>query len=460
MTAQTNEDHVQGEHIEHVAESPLIDDGSAAGAPQGAARVDPGAKRVIKWVAIAFGVAALLIGVLVWMAATKKDMNATVQLPARASGGQTTDVVQTDYEKGRLAEFQREKAEESQAKGGVYVPPPAGAPTSMVGPNAGPGAGSYQTYVSNPQVAAQQSGTLQDPVRQQAIQEGLNRQLGQLLADAGIGVPIERVQALEERKQTQVAEGSASSSRGAAGSAVQVEDPDLPAPLTILAARTTSPIDTGKTSYVSAEVVGGKFAGAFLKGVAVLNKGEGLQVTFTDIRFNGKTARINAVALDEQTSADALAGNIDRHILTKYVLPIAFATVSGATNAIAQRGTEVVTNGFSSSVSVPVATDRQAAAAGLSSGTQIGQQVVQALAQQPNTVTLPANTLVGVLFNTVQSSTAQAPAAPPPQAAPERQVQPRFQQQQQQQPVNLATGMNYGSFAPQVLPYNPAQVRQ
>lgn len=465
MTAQTNEDLARGEHVEHVehdmhaAESQVIGDGSAAGVPQGAARVDPGAKRVIKWVAIAFAVAAVLIGLLVFLAASKKDMNATVQLPARASGGQTTDVVQTDYEKGRLAEFQREKAEESQAKGGVYVPPPAGAPTSIVGPNASPGAGSYQTYVSNPQVAAQQSGTLQDPVRQQAIQEGLNRQLGQLLADAAIGVPIERVQAFEERKQAQVADGAGSSARVATSGSTQVEDPNLPAPLTILAARTTSPIDTGKTSYVSAEVVGGKFAGAFLKGVAVLNKGEGLQVTFTDIRFNGKTARINAVALDEQTSADALAGNIDRHLLTKYVLPVAFATLSGAASAIAQRGTEVVTNGLSTSVSVPVATDRQAAAAGLSSGTQIGQQVVQALAQQPNTVTLPANTLVGVLFNTVQtSSTAQAPVSQPQQAAPERQV--RQQVQPQQQPVTLVTGMNYGSFAPQVLPYNPPQVRE
>jgi len=470
VTAQTNEELVRGEAVEHdlhAAESQSIGDGAVAGAPQGAARIDPGAKRVIKWVGIAVGVAAVLIIGLVVLAASKKDMNATVQIPARANGGQQTDVVQTDYEKGRLAEFQREKAEESQAKGGVYVPPPAGAPTQLAGVGGGAGAGSYQTYVSPQQVAVQQSGTLQDPVRQQAIQEGLNRQLGQLLADAAIGMPIERVQALDEKKQTQVADGAGTGAfpRGSSGGAVQAEDPDLPAPLTIVAARTTSPIDTGKTSYVSAEVVGGKFAGAFLKGTAILNKGEGLQVIFTDMRFNGKTARINAVALDEQTSADALAGNIDRHILTKYVLPVAFATLSGAASAIAQRGTEVVSNGFSSSVSVPVATDRQAAAAGISSGTQIGQQVVQTLAQQPNTVTLPANTLVGVLFNTVQTaSTAQAPAQQPQQpqqqATPDRQVRQNFQQPTQQQQVNLATGMNYGTFAPQVLPYNATQARQ
>lgn len=464
MTAQTNDELEHGHAVEpdqHAVESQLIGDGAVAGTPQGGARVDPGAKRVIKWVSIAFGVGAILVTGLVLLAASKKDMNATVQIPARANGGQQTDVVQTDYEKGRLAEFQRAKAEESQAKGGVYVPPPAGAPTQLAGVGGGAGAGSYQTYVSTPQVAVPQSGTLQDPVRQQAIQEGLNRQLGQLLADAPIGTPIERVQALEDKKQTQVAEGPGASSRSPAGGAVQTEDPDLPAPLTIVAARTTSPIDTGKTSYVSAEVIGGKFAGAFLKGTAVLNKGEGLQVIFTDIRFNGKTARINAVALDEQTSADALAGNVDRHILTKYVLPVAFATLSGAASAVAQRGTQVVTNGFSSSVSVPVATDRQAAAAGISSGTQIGQQVVQTLAQQPNTATLPANTLIGVLFNTVQAaSTAQAPAQQAQQqASPERQVQQRFQPPPQQ-PVNLATGLNYGTFAPPVLPYNATQARE
>lgn len=241
---------------------------------------------------------------------------------------------------------------------------------------------------------------------------------------------------------------------------ITTEDPDLPGPLTIHAARTTSPIDTEKSPYVSAEVIGGKFAGAFLKGTAVLNQGEGLQVTFTDIRFNGKVAKINAVALDEQTSADALNGSIDRHILSRYVLPITFATVSGAASAIAQRSSQVVTNGLSTSVVLPEATDKQAAAAGLSSATQIGQQLVQSLAQQKNTVKLPANTLIGVLFNTVQTASSGVPASQQQVQAQPEQAQ-RYPQQAAP-PVssfNLATGMNYGTFAPTVAPINQVQVR-
>ncbi len=376
---------------------------------------------------------------------------------------------QTDYEKGRLAELQAQKAAKSRQEGGVYVPPPSGAPTS-IGQHGGapetlvgPGASSYQTYVTTPQVAIQ-PGSYQDPVRQQAIQEGLNRQLGQLLADAPSGAAIAHVAPYQNPKATGNAQqGVTSQGQGVAATNVATEDPDLPGALTIHAARTTSPIDTEKSSYVTAEVIGGKYAGAFLKGTAVLNQGEGLQVTFTDIRFNGKVAKINAVALDEQTSADALAGSIDRHILSRYVLPIAFASVSGAASAIAQRSSQVVTNGLSTSVVLPEATDKQAAAAGLSSATQVGQQLVQSLQQQKNTVKLPANTMIGVLFNSVQAASSTA-AAPQQQAQAQAEQQPQRYPQGgfQQQPgisFNLATGMNYGSFAPAVAPINQVQVR-
>lgn len=425
-------------------------------------RLDPGAKRVIKWVGIAFGGALVAVIGLVVMASGKKDMSAQVALPARSTGVET-DVVQTDYEKGRVAELQRQKAEESKNVGGIYVPPPAGAPTQLgsAGPGLGPGAGSYQTYVTQPQITVQ-GGTYQDPVRQQAIQEGLNRQLGQLLGDAPMGPAIVRVQGFEDpNKRGMSQQGGSTDGQGVAATNVATEDPDLPGPLTIQVARTTSPIDTAKSAYVSAEIVGGKFAGAFLKGTAVLNQGEGLQVTFTDIRINGKVAKINAVALDEQTSADALAGNIDRHILSKYVLPITFATVSGAAGAIAQRSSQVVTNGLTSSVVVPEATGRQAAAAGLSSATQVGQQVVQSLAQQPNTVTLPANTTIGILFNTVQTPTSTAGGGQQQQQQqqqrPARQVV--YAPAQQVPSVNLSAGMNYGTFAPTVAPMNQVQVR-
>ena len=454
-----------GSEVDHdQVESNAIPQGQGA---KGATRLDPGAKRVIKWVAIAFGAAAVVVIGLVFAASSKKEMRASVNLPTNAGSGQQTDVVQTDYEKGRLAELQRQKAEESKAQGGVYVPPPAGAPVTqdklagLNGPT-GPGPGSYNTYVAPAQVVIQ-PGSLQDPARQQAIQEGLNRQLGQLLAEQPTGSPIARVQMIENKQAAAAQAAGQGAGTQASGSSAAVEDPDLPGPLTIHAARTTSPIDTSRSSYVSAEVVGGKYAGAFLKGTAVLNQGEGLQITFTDIRINGKVSKINAVALDEQTSADALAGNIDRHILTKYVLPVAFASFSGAASAIAQRSSQVVTNGLTSSVVVPEATSRQAAAAGIASGTQIGQQIVQSLQQQPNTATLPSGTLIGVLFNTVQAASSTA--------APAQQQQQQQQQQRNPQPVtyvqpqatpqyNLATGMNYGTFVAPVVPYNnQTQVR-
>ena len=461
---QTNDGELEFADVES-AESAAIA-GSATENGKGR-RLDPGAKRVMKWVAGAFGVAFVAVVGLVFLASGKKEMKAQVDLSARTNTGAQTDVVQTDYERGRLAELQEQKAAKSRQEGGVYVPPPSGAPVAHNGgaPEqlVGPGASSYQTYVTTPQVAIR-PGSYQDPVRQQAIQEGLNRQLAQLLADAPTGAAIAHVAPYQDPKATgNGQQGVTGQGRGVAATNIATEDPDLPGPLTIHAARTTSPIDTEKSPYVSAEVIGGKFAGAFLKGTAVLNQGEGLQVTFTDIRFNGKVAKINAVALDEQTSADALNGNIDRHILSRYVLPITFATVSGAASAIAQRSSSIVTNGLSTSVVLPEATDKQAAAAGLSSATQVGQQLVQSLSQQKNTVKLPANTTIGVLFNSVQAASSTAPAlqqqAQVQPEQPQRYPQAGFQPPQPAASFNLATGMNYGTFAPTVGPINQGQVR-
>lgn len=462
------------EHAEHLPTAEEFDGGDAtipAGQPAAAGRLDPGAKRVLKYVGIAFLVAFAAVVALVVLANSKKEMAAKVDLPARAGGGQQTEVAQTDYEKGRLAEFQKQQAEAARQQGGIYVPPPAGAPTQQGRPDVGNGAGPspYTTYAQQ-QVAAA-PGSPQDPARQQAIQEGLNRQLAMFAADTAVSDPVVRVALSEDSAKNAAAAAAVQAPQaggmgtGAATSAStgQIEDPDLPGALTIHAAQTTAPVDTGRTSYVSARLVGGKFNGAFVKGVAVLNQGEGLQITFTEMRHNGKVAKINAVALDERTSSDALAGNVDRHILTKYVLPIAFASVSGAANAIAQRSSQIVSDGLTSSVVIPEATGRQAAAAGLASGTQIGQQVVQALAQQPNTASLPAGTTIGVLFTSVQSasSVAQQPVAQqqpvqvqqPPQVsyAQPSAIAPAYPQ------VNLSTGMNYGSFAP--APVNQLQVR-
>ncbi|TAL65705.1 MAG: hypothetical protein EPN79_11025 [Burkholderiaceae bacterium] len=453
-----------------VAEPGLVDSQQIPPNPEaGAARLDPGAKRVIKMVGLAFAVALVLVVILVLVASGKKSAATKVSLVTPPTGNQT-EVTQTPYEKGRLAEFERQKAEASNAVGGVYVPPPSGGPLSgdKNRVNTGAATGNYGNYASAQ--APVRQPTADETARQQAIQEGLNRQLQQLVTGETLGAPIVKV-AVQDLSVKAPPVQSVAQAQSRSGNAGTQEDPDLPAPLTIEVARLTSPIDTSKSSYVSATLVGGRFAGAFLKGTAVLNHGEGLQVTFTDMRFHNKTAKINAVALDEKTSADALAGNIDRHILTRYVLPIAFATVSGAANAIAQRSAQIVSSGLSTEVAVPTATDQQAAAAGLASATQVGQQVVQGLQQQPNTAELPADTVIGVLFNTVQPETTGT--APQALTATEqaRRISAEVPQQApmlaQQQPVMQTTSLNtmpmgipnYGSFAPAPSTISQVQVR-
>lgn len=415
-----HEDHAaQGE-----AETPVIAASPGAGTVAAGSRLEPGAKRTIKWVGGAIAVAfAATIGIF-FMSHRQQPVKTTVEIPNAAGGGNERDVKLTPYEEGQRAERQRELADRNRQTGGIYVPPPSGAPEQapVRAVNAGPGPGSYGNY------AAVSPGTNtavspDDQARAQAIQEGLNRQLQELLkADNDMSGPaITRVAEFTPKKDPNAAANAAagagrtSFADGAAGAV----DPTLPGVLTIHVGRLSSPIDTGATSYATATISSGQFAGAFLKGTSVLNNGEGLRITFDTMRMaDGRVVKINAVALDEQTSSDAINGNIDRHVLTKYVLPIAFATLQGGMNAIAQRSSELVSSGLTTSVVVPEATNKQAGAAGLAAAGQVGQQIVQGMAQQPNTATVPVNTTIGIMFLAVEQ-----PAANGTQQRPAQQAQ-------------------------------------
>lgn len=236
-----------------------------------------------------------------------------------------------------------------------------------------------------------------DAARNELRRKGLEVQLAQLMnasADMG-GASPQRV--AFENKLPPSSAGTGNGSGVGTSATGLISGPPVVEGLEIVPAETASPIDTYRTKYASARIVAGKLAGAFLVGKSELID-EGVTTSYNMMRFNGKTYAIDAIALDEKTSTDALAANIDHRYLQRYVMPVAMAAIGGAATALSQTGSQVVATAGGAVGASPPPTSDQARAAGIAAGVSIAARQVDKEAQKPLQATLPANTPIGILF--------------------------------------------------------------
>src|SRR3546814_2373853 len=56
---------------------------------------------------------------------------------------------------------------------------------------------------------------------------------------------------------------------------------------------------------------------------------EDVSVQLTQTRFKDQVYQIDAIVLNEQTSADMLDADVDRHFIAKQVMPVIMAGLSG-----------------------------------------------------------------------------------------------------------------------------------
>lgn len=188
----------------------------------------------------------------------------------------------------------------------------------------------------------------------------------------------------------------------------------------ILAAVLVTPIDTYVTQFAMAEIVGGEFNGAQLRGQVLPMTGSGdvedVGIRFTSLRFNGRHYGIDAIALNETTATDAMDGKVDRRYFSRYVMPILVAGLSGASTYFTARGTQAETvmrgggidqdgNVFYNDVLVERerASKQDATNQGIGraieSAGSIAQREVSRAASRPQRVKMAAYTPIGLIFN-------------------------------------------------------------
>lgn len=167
--------------------------------------------------------------------------------------------------------------------------------------------------------------------------------------------------------------------------------------LKFASARLVSPLDTTKTEFVSAEITSGPLSGAYLIGKGKLVNESGVTMDFTRMTFDGEDYVVDVKALDNATSSDSVAADIDRKILSRTILPVLFTTAQAYLSAVAQPGATIVAGGLAATqIVTPAAQGRQAAATGLAAG--VGRAGA-GFSEQKASAYMPVSSPVNLLFN-------------------------------------------------------------
>lgn len=390
-----------------------------------AKKLEPSLKRNLLILGGTLGVLGLLVVLMLVMRgksettqAGSADLQAMRSIAPGNTGTQGEQAEMGHATKEKIREAQLREAEEARKQGKPYLPRDQVGKTEAVDPHDAQGAGYSTAEQYRPNYAGGAGAgvrTEEELRREQARAEGLKVQLQALMGQPTKSEAPKRIaeaSASTGGAGAGVAQASLSQLPGTSAAGSQGQQCALVADaLEIYAAETASPVDTYRTTYVSAEIRSGKLAGAFLTGKSQVME-EGLQITFTGMRWNRQSYKIEAISLDEKTATDAMASNVDRRYLQRYAMPVLFAAAGGYYTAKSQTGSEVVVSNGGIGVSTPPPTKQQAIAAGVSAAMTIGRTAIEREAQRPEQHTLPARTPIGVMFNSRVCSSDEANQAP------------------------------------------------
>lgn len=136
--------------------------------------------------------------------------------------------------------------------------------------------------------------------------------------------------------------------------AIQVAAPSMapgadaaaPAPLvpgfTVVPAVLRTDIDTDETSTVEAQIATGPYAGAAVYAPGYKRMNNGVDMTFTQMAWNGRTYRIHARPIDQHTMRSALSGEVNNRYLSRILLPALALGLGRAGQLFEQADTQTI----------------------------------------------------------------------------------------------------------------------
>jgi len=379
--------------------------------------LDAGFKRNLLIFAGMFGIGVAVILGFVYMGSSKKAPPPQSRIGTVVPMGNGQAPKLSPATQAALNRVETKEANEARENGRSYIASsPLGEATKV---SLTPQQSISQPPRPHPQLSAvQRAQTRGDEISDQAAQrehqaiiQGLLNQMQGVMS----GLAPATVQVVAIKKDTTpLSTPSSTGSGAAAGAQAQSKGALIIGGDQIVPAELTTPIDTDTSKFALAEITGGPLKGAVLRGSVVPMSQSGdiedVGVKFTSMRLNDKMYTIDAIALNEKTASDAMDGSVDHHIISRVIMPIIMAGVSGASVYFTAKGTpatSVASNGDGSTNAVIVnqaaASAEQARDQGIGQAVQkaadTGTQLTSKMAARPNEVTLPAFTPIGIIFN-------------------------------------------------------------
>jgi hypothetical protein len=375
-----------------------LNESSTIEAPAGSTkkRMDPGFSRNLKIMGGFLGGLVVLVLVVILLRSGGNKEDARVSKVELGTSNVKDAGPTTPAQEEMLRAQQNEEAAAAAKRGTSYIPPDTVGATEKIVLDQ-PTAPTDSTYAQNAQYVNQ--GQTQLSESDQRRRDGLERQLAALLPPDGEATVRVRVQAEDRASTAQTGSANGVAAAASGSTATAATGPTLVPGLDIAAATLANDmvVPAGQSVFASAIVNSGPAKGAYMIGTAQVVE-ENLKISFTTMRLGDKTYKINAIVLDQQTASNAIAGDVDRRILARYVMPVTLAIAQGFFGAKAQSGAQIIGIGQEAAIVTPPSTTEQARSAGLSEGLKIAQQEVGRNAAKPIVVSTGKNAPVGVLF--------------------------------------------------------------
>ena len=152
---------------------------------------------------------------------------------------------------------------------------------------------------------------------------------------------------------------------------------------------------------ILAQIVSGPLKGARVVGQFVVANGysDYLTLTFKLANWHGTDYRINALALDPDTTLGGMATEVDQRYMTRLILPAAAGFLQGFSSAIGQGNSSISTNGTTTIVDQSGKGTRQGIYTGIGAAASTASQFFQTQANNTKPlVRVAAGTPMGLFF--------------------------------------------------------------
>ncbi|MBU6475822.1 MAG: DotG/IcmE/VirB10 family protein [Alphaproteobacteria bacterium] len=395
----------------------------------------------LKIVAIVLAVAVLLGGYLVFFGKTDMAAKSVIGMNEVASAKQVPgkQIVDPAYRKA-LEEVNKQKAQQAAQTGGSAIPLPIAVskgtglqvPQTPQAPQSDVLAEWRRVADEEQMKAAQKKIQMESappppavpvvkPIRPQMVikanpeeaklleqqmrvilkaQEPLKPELTQVTTEPS---DYEKMKAQEaaDKQKAQAASGAAAS--GAAGTADNGTGDKTPAKVIVAAgsvayAQLLDKLDSDIPGPALVQVLSGPFAGGRLIG-SIKMEDDYIVINFKTAVKDTVSYKIDAVALDENTTLVGQATNVNHHYIAKVVLPAASAFLTGYASAESQPSQQqTATSGVGTQTTTSQSTTRQSIFKGFESASQSVGNVLNQVANEPTTVIIAKGTTMGIFF--------------------------------------------------------------